>query len=675
MAACFAAAVLVLGLVGDALSQNLTVPVPFSSYAGSLSPESGAPSPGAEGYEAYGAYEAYEAPELKRADLAVAGQGASFPEAASQADGWAAGEMSPGSQSPQAPPLPEIFDLQVLSPDIAALDTAAPDPVASSTLVISALEADPEAEQFSKAYSITLELAAEDFPAALAVIHSLPGDTLQASAEYGGGQYSGAWVDRTVDPLAYEASKETLAALGKVRSDSETGRRLTDAISDAGTRARAKDQEVARLLKLLEESASVTVMAAVEEQLAQVERERDEIKTNLLAATASAASPTLSVVLISRAPSLPVSALTFGEKLRGAFMGSINFCLGLGQEALVFLAGAAVPLALAGGVAVLALWLYRRRKKRSRGLFVLLLALALGAGGCAPKSARPAAPQATAYPEAAWNTSAESKAAAMEESAVGPAYDTYDMPMPDPQPPPDTAPQARKKILTGQLSLETSEFDRVVAEARQIVRRLEGYVEDSAQTFSGDQRHRNFNATVKIPADRYEEGRDALRGLGVLTAFSEQTEDATARYYDMASRLETDKISEARVLALIEEATRIQDILTLERRLAQIRERIALYEAEMQNIDRLTAYATLSLYVREVALETVAPPAGDFGARLAASFTGSLQNLGRFFEGVAVALAALAVPAALLGGLALAARLVYKKSRRRKPASLESDLR
>ena len=106
-------------------------------------------------------------------------------------------------------------------------------------------------------------------------------------------------------------------------------------------------------------------------------------------------------------------------------------------------------------------------------------------------------------------------------------------------------------------------------------------------------------------------------------------------YVDAQSRLKALRTEQEALLALLEKATSLSDILTLQEKLTGVRGDIESYETKLRTMETLVAYSTVTLRLSEVEKETVVEPVGiwqEIGAR----FSDSLSGVGRGLRAVFV---------------------------------------
>lgn len=222
-----------------------------------------------------------------------------------------------------------------------------------------------------------------------------------------------------------------------------------------------------------------------------------------------------------------------------------------------------------------------------------------------------------------------------------------------------------KIILNGSVQLESDRFDDTMESLRSIPAAFGGYVENSFLQGSGQGDRRVYSVTMRIPREHFEEAKKEAESLGNVVSSNESAEDATARYYDMESRLKTLEIEEERVLSMIDAAVELEDILVLEERLGFIRTDIELYQTRMTNIDRLSSYSTLTVRLSEVTVAEMRMVSDDTGSRMYKSFVKSVNDTVSFLENVMIFLAGAVIPLfllAILAGAGFAGYKILKKS-------------
>ncbi len=171
---------------------------------------------------------------------------------------------------------------------------------------------------------------------------------------------------------------------------------------------------------------------------------------------------------------------------------------------------------------------------------------------------------------------------------------------------PDAASQTsdRKLIRTVNMSVETKEFDSVMGTLEQRITDLGGYIENmetyNGSVYSSYRSSRSASMTARIPAGQLNGFLSEVSEISNVTRRSENVQDVTLDYVDMASHKKTLQAEHDRLLELMEQAESIEDIITIEQRLSNVRYQIESMEAQLRTYDNKVDYSTVYLDVSEV---------------------------------------------------------------------------
>lgn len=231
---------------------------------------------------------------------------------------------------------------------------------------------------------------------------------------------------------------------------------------------------------------------------------------------------------------------------------------------------------------------------------------------------------------------------------------------------------ARKLIKTVNLEMQTKEFDAVVESISKKVQEMGGYIEDSSVWGSSyySTGARSASYTLRIPSDRLDEFVEATDELGNITYKNESVEDVTLRYVDVESRKKALETEQARLLELLEQADNLEDLLTIESRLSDVRYELENYGSQLRLLDNQVDYSTVYLNINEVE-RIIETKERTFFEEIADRFNDSLYIVGRGLRGFAIgflgSLPILAVWAVVIAALAFVLRKVfYGKKKDRK---------
>lgn len=273
-------------------------------------------------------------------------------------------------------------------------------------------------------------------------------------------------------------------------------------------------------------------------------------------------------------------------------------------------------------------------KARLRILGILLAVAVLTSGcGSASKESAASAPMAmdmAMKEEAAVEEYYAEEPMEMEETATGGVAANSEVS--------ETAQVGRKLIRTFDINIETKEFDDVLSGIQVKVQELGGYIEQSS--LDGGSKYyghynRYSNMTVRIPSDQLDGFVENVKESANVTYISESTEDITLRYVDTESRkiaLETER---DRLLELLEKAETVEDIITIEGRLSEVRYQLESYASQLRTFDNQVDYSTVHINISEVDRETNVEPK-TFWEEVSEEFDDSLYDMGRGIKNFAI---------------------------------------
>lgn len=238
---------------------------------------------------------------------------------------------------------------------------------------------------------------------------------------------------------------------------------------------------------------------------------------------------------------------------------------------------------------------------------------------------------------------------------------------------------SRKLITTYNLSVETEEFDGFTSFLDAKVTELGGYIQDLSE-YKGSIRNsydaRYSNMTVRIPSNRAKEFLNLVGENANITNQDMNVEDVTLRYVDTKSEKEAYVVEQQRLMELLEQAETMEDILTIESRLSEVRYKIDSTESQLRTYDNLVDYTTFYINISEVETYTEPEPE-SYGARLWNSLTEGLsdtaENLGDFFVGFLWALPGLLVFAVISGGIFFIVFAIVRSAKKRNAKKREAQ--
>lgn len=154
-------------------------------------------------------------------------------------------------------------------------------------------------------------------------------------------------------------------------------------------------------------------------------------------------------------------------------------------------------------------------------------------------------------------------------------------------------------VRTGQASIEVDSLESAMSELRRAVQRAGGFVAD-ASLQSGRNQLRQATLELKVPSTRFDELTEGLRPIGRLEFVNVGAEDVSEEFVDLSARAANGHRLEERLVELLRTRTgKLQDVLTVERELARVREEIERMEGRLRYLQNSAQLSTLSVSLHE----------------------------------------------------------------------------
>lgn len=279
------------------------------------------------------------------------------------------------------------------------------------------------------------------------------------------------------------------------------------------------------------------------------------------------------------------------------------------------------------------------RNRRVTGLVLTAGMLAAALTGCGSGGADKASvAESESYVNTAYDASAD--AGIYEEYSEDAVYE--ETPMESGEGNRQTTGQAatdRKLIKTVNITAETEQFDSLLANVERQVTALGGYIEEMSRynrnnsyySDSGVAHLRYASMTVRIPRENLDALLSEVDEQSNIVSRSESVSDVTLQYVDLESHKKALLTEQSRLLELMEQAVTVEDIITIESRLSEVRYQIESMESQLRTYDNKIDYSTVYLSIDEVERYT---PGDDIstGERIKEGFLESLRGVGNGFK-------------------------------------------
>ena len=305
--------------------------------------------------------------------------------------------------------------------------------------------------------------------------------------------------------------------------------------------------------------------------------------------------------------------------------------------------------------------------KRYLSIFLVLLLLISALTGCGAKE-ETAAPQAApeAAPEAAPMEPMEEEVLYDEVTSESGSTGTV-------------MPANQKLIRTVYMDAETLSMTSLIGWLDERVAGLNGYYEQKSVRRSGSRDDGSYyqyaDLTVRVPAENLDHFISDVGDKANIVSTSESTENVTLTYVSTQSRVQALETEQQRLLELLENAETMEDLLTIESRLTDVRWELENYASQLRVLDNQVNYSTIYLSIWEVDEPTVIverttwQKIGDGFAENAGDMWNGLVN---FFIWIITVIPYL-IPLALIGGAVLLVLKLGKKLKNKKAKKTDTE--
>lgn len=236
---------------------------------------------------------------------------------------------------------------------------------------------------------------------------------------------------------------------------------------------------------------------------------------------------------------------------------------------------------------------------------------------------------------------------------------------------------SRKLIKNVNLSVETETFEELLATITEKTESFSGYIEES-YTYNGSNYYgrgtRNASMTIRIPAQHLDAFLSSVSEVSNVISRNDSVSDVTLQYVDMESHKKALTAEQDRLLELLEQAESVEDIITIESRLSDVRYQIESMESQLRTLQNQVSYSTVYLDIQEV--EKLTPVEEQTrGEMIREGFVDSLYGVGNglldFGTAVIIDLPYLVVWAAVILLVILIIRLLRKHRKNKKQKKMQ----
>jgi hypothetical protein len=188
-------------------------------------------------------------------------------------------------------------------------------------------------------------------------------------------------------------------------------------------------------------------------------------------------------------------------------------------------------------------------------------------------------------------------------------------------------------IKTGRLRFPTSDLNESYTNIISSLKKYKGAVENDT---SGKEYEGSFyrNLTIRIPNKNFDAFiNDISKGVSYFETKQIQSSDVTEQFIDLTARLKAKKTLEARYLQILNKATKVSEILEIEKQLSSIREEIEAKQAQLNYLEHQVSMSTVSI---EMYTETASGNSTtvSYGSKIWNAIVSGFNGISSFFIGI-----------------------------------------
>jgi PKD repeat protein len=157
-------------------------------------------------------------------------------------------------------------------------------------------------------------------------------------------------------------------------------------------------------------------------------------------------------------------------------------------------------------------------------------------------------------------------------------------------------------VRTGNLSIIVDDVSRILERIAQLADSVRGYVV-SSQTYRDGDRLRG-TISIRVPVEQFDAAMRDIANLAIeVSNRTTSAKDVTEEYVDLKAKLQTLEATEVQLLRLMEKATKMEDILAIQRELTNVRSSIEQTKARTLYLERTSSTSVISVQLEQSKLD------------------------------------------------------------------------
>lgn len=251
------------------------------------------------------------------------------------------------------------------------------------------------------------------------------------------------------------------------------------------------------------------------------------------------------------------------------------------------------------------------------------------------------------------NSKAGSDESMVSDQVTGETADA--VPLPEATANASTPFDTSKIIYSGNISLNTDNYQDTFEKISSYAVELGGFIQDSGSNYASEQAGVQNNSgflTIRVPSPKFSEAMTQIQTWGSPISANVSSTNISQQYADVQAQLNNLKIEEGRLLEYLKQATNVTDMLAIESELNRVRTEIDSLTTTIKNWDTEMAYSTIyiSLYEKRLSATSVNSPFSEIFTKIGEGFVTSI-NLILYIVAFLIVLIFRLIPFAAIAGL------------------------
>jgi len=152
----------------------------------------------------------------------------------------------------------------------------------------------------------------------------------------------------------------------------------------------------------------------------------------------------------------------------------------------------------------------------------------------------------------------------------------------------------QKIIKNALLRFETNDLEETFTQIQAAIKANKGSVQNDSEGKDNNSIYRNIS--IRVPSQNFDSFIASIsKGVSYFERKDISSENVTDQYIDLTTRLKTKKKLEERYLQILQKATKISEILEIEKQISIIREEIESKEGQLKYLESRVSESTITI--------------------------------------------------------------------------------